>query len=51
MPSEPLGGLDLTPIHDLHLLGVDYTKLAYKYNGRQFRLTDVAGTVIDKLLA
>ena len=36
-------------IHDLHatilrLLGFDHTKLTYRYNGRDFRLTDVAGT-------
>jgi hypothetical protein len=35
----------------LHLLGLDHTKLTYKYNGRQFRLTDVAGNVVKKILA
>ena len=48
--------IDPAPVHDLHatilhLLGIDHTKLTYKYNGRQFRLTDVAGTVLHKLLA
>lgn len=35
----------------LHLLGMDHTKLTYKYNGRRFRLTDVAGRVIREVLA
>ena len=41
-------------VHDLHatmlhLLGLDHTKLTYKFQGRNFRLTDVAGQVIQKL--
>ncbi len=35
----------------LHLMGVDHTKLTYRYQGRDFRLTDVAGKVVTKLLA
>ncbi len=35
----------------LHLLGFDHTKLTYRYNGRQFRLTDVAGEVVRSVLA
>jgi hypothetical protein len=35
----------------LHLLGIDHTRLTYKYNGRDFRLTDVAGEVIRPILA
>lgn len=35
----------------LHLLGIDHTKLTFKYSGRQFRLTDVAGNVVKTLLA
>jgi len=35
----------------LHLLGIDHEKLTYRYNGRRFRLTDVAGQVIDRILA
>jgi hypothetical protein len=35
----------------LHLLGLDHEKLTYFYNGRDFRLTDVAGKVIDKVIA
>ena len=43
-------------IHDLHatilaLLGFDHTKLTYRYNGRDFRLTDVAGQVVKPLIA
>jgi uncharacterized protein (DUF1501 family) len=44
------------PIHDLHatllsLMGIDHTKLIYRYQGRDFRLTDVEGTVVKDLLA
>lgn len=35
----------------LHLLGIDHLKLTYPYNGRNFRLTDVAGEVLHKLIA
>ena len=35
----------------LHLLGLDHEKLTYKYNGRNFRLTDVAGKVIQDIIA
>lgn len=35
----------------LHLLGIDHERLTYKYNGRRFRLTDVAGKVIKPILA
>jgi hypothetical protein len=35
----------------LALLGLDHTKLTYKYNGRNFRLTDVAGEVVKKIIA
>lgn len=43
-------------IHDLHatllaLLGLDHEKLTFKHAGRDFRLTDVAGRVVDKLFA
>jgi hypothetical protein len=34
----------------LHLLGLDHEKLTYKFNGRPFRLTDVAGEVIKKII-
>ncbi len=35
----------------LHLLGMDHTRLTYKYNGRRFRLTDVGGKVLHDILA
>jgi hypothetical protein len=35
----------------LHLLGVDHTRLTYKFQGRDFRLTDVHGRVVKALLA
>ena len=46
---------DPVHIHDvqatiLHSLGVDHTKLTYKFQGRYFRLTDVAGQVVNKAL-
>lgn len=35
----------------LHLLGMDHEKLTYRYNGRRFRLTDVAGEVLHDIIA
>jgi len=35
----------------LHLLGIDHEKLTYRYSGRDFRLTDVAGNVVKEILA
>ncbi|HUR53012.1 MAG TPA: DUF1501 domain-containing protein, partial [Gemmataceae bacterium] len=35
----------------LHLFGLDHLKLTYKFQGRDFRLTDVGGKVVTKLLA
>jgi hypothetical protein len=35
----------------LHLMGIDHTKLTYLHNGRSYRLTDVAGNVLTKILA
>ena len=35
----------------LHLLGMDHERLTYRYNGRDFRLTDVAGNVIREIIA
>jgi uncharacterized protein (DUF1501 family) len=47
---------DKVHIHDLqatalHCLGFDHTRLTYKHMGREFRLTDVAGNVVQKMLA
>jgi hypothetical protein len=46
---------DPVHVHDhqatiLHLLGIDHTKLTYRYQGRQFRLTDVHGAVVRGLI-
>ena len=43
-------------VHDLqatilHLLGIEHTKLTYRFQGREFRLTDVFGEVVKPLLA
>jgi hypothetical protein len=47
---------DRVHVHDLnatvlHLLGFDHTRLVYRFQGRDFRLTDVHGRVVAKLLA
>ena len=47
---------DRMHVHDfhatvLHLMGLDHEKLTYRYSGRDFRLTDVYGTVAKKILA
>ena len=48
--------VDPVTVHDLHatmlhLLGVDHKRLTYLHNGRRFRLTDIAGNVLEDLLA
>ena len=47
---------DPVHVHDLHatilhLLGFDHTKLTYRFQGRDFRLTDVSGNIVRKMLA
>jgi hypothetical protein len=47
---------DAVHVHDLqatilHCLGIDHLRLTYKFQGRYFRLTDVAGNVVEKVLA
>ncbi|MDF1743529.1 MAG: DUF1501 domain-containing protein [Gimesia sp.] len=47
---------DPVHVHDLHatilqLFGLDHKKLTYQFQGRDFRLTDVSGNVVEKLLA
>ena len=42
-------------VHDLHAtilnqLGIDHTRLTYRYSGRDFRLTDVAGNVVKEII-
>jgi hypothetical protein len=48
--------VDPVTVHDLHatmlhLLGLDHKRLTYLHNGRRYRLTDVAGNVLEKILA
>ena len=47
---------DKVHVHDLHatilkVLGFDHTKMTFKFQGRNFRLTDVSGNVVEKMLA
>ena len=50
------GTEDVVHVHDLHatilhLMGLDHLKLTFRFQGRDFRLTDVAGKVVSKMLA
>jgi hypothetical protein len=43
-------------VHDLHAtmlhcLGIDHKRLTYRFQGRDFRLTDIAGNVVQEILA
>jgi hypothetical protein len=57
--TDPVGHkavVDRVAVHDLHatilhLLGIDHRRLTYRYNGRDFRLTDVYGNVVRDILA
>jgi len=57
--SDELGfqvAKDKVHVHDLHatilhLLGFDHTRLTYRFQGRDFRLTDVSGRVVHELIA
>lgn len=47
---------DRVHVHDLHatilhLMGIDHTRLTYRYSGRDFRLTDVYGEVVQGIIA
>jgi hypothetical protein len=47
---------DPVHVHDLqatilHLLGIDHERLTYRFQGRDFRLTDVHGNVVKPILA
>ena len=47
---------DVVHVHDLHatilhLMGLDHLRLTFRFQGRDFRLTDVAGKVVEKMLA
>jgi hypothetical protein len=48
--EEPVSVYDLHATV-LHLMGIDHTRLTYKFQGREFRLTDVHGELVKKLLA
>lgn len=57
--SDDYGNLvaeDPVHVHDfhatiLHLMGLDHTKLTYRYSGRDFRLTDIYGKVVKEVIA
>jgi uncharacterized protein (DUF1501 family) len=57
--SDEIGGLvteDEVSVHDLQAtilnqLGLDHTKLTYRHAGRDYRLTDVHGTIVKGILA
>jgi hypothetical protein len=47
---------DKVHVHDLHatilhLMGIDHEKLTFRHGGRDFRLTDVHGHVVEQILA
>jgi len=47
---------DIVTVHDLHatmlhLLGIDHLRLTYRFQSRDFRLTDVSGNVVEEILA
>jgi hypothetical protein len=47
---------DPVDVHDLHAtilnqMGIDHTKLTYRFQGRDFRLTDVGGNIVKQLLS
>jgi Protein of unknown function (DUF1501) len=48
--SDPVSVYDLQATI-LHVLGIDHKRLIYKFQGRDFRLTDVHGEIVQKLLA
>ncbi len=48
LPRDPVPDLNATL---LHLLSFDHTKLTYRFQGRDFRLTDVHGEIVHGLLA
>jgi uncharacterized protein (DUF1501 family) len=50
------GVRDVVSVHDLqatilHCLGIDHTRLIYRFQGRRFRLTDISGEIVEKILA
>lgn len=54
--APPQSTADPIHVHDLqatilHCLGIDHKRQTYRFQGRDDRLTDVSGSVIDRLLA
>jgi hypothetical protein len=47
------GGVHVHDLHAtiLHLMGVDHERLTYRFQGRHYRLTDIAGRVVRDILA
>jgi hypothetical protein len=47
------GGVHVHDLHAtiLHLMGVDHERLTYRFQGRHYRLTDIAGSVVRDILA
>ena len=45
--------MDMHDLHAtiLHLMGIDHSKLTYRYSGRDFRLTDVFGNIQHDIIA
>ena len=48
--------MSMTYVHDLqatilHLFGLDHTRLTFRFQGRAYRLTDIGGQVVEKVLA
>jgi hypothetical protein len=55
-PKKPHFLVKAVSVNDLHatilaLMGLDHEKLTYRFNGRNFRLTDVAGHVVKPIIA
>src|SRR5262249_18060842 len=50
---SPVETIEVHDVHAtlLHLLGIDHTKLTHRFQGRDFRLTDVSGKLIQPMLA
>jgi hypothetical protein len=48
--SDPVHVYDLQATI-LHCLGIDHKRLTFKFQGRHFRLTDIAGEVVTRVLA
>jgi hypothetical protein len=47
------GGVHVHDLHAtiLHLMGVDHERLTYRFQGRHYRLTDIAGEVVTEIIA